>query len=190
METTGARTSGPCDCGRRADQNQRLVAWTTAAGMLVAIALCAAGCLLPAILITFGVAGAWVGALESLAPYKAPLALADGMLLAYGFFATYWRPRYTREGATAPPSGFLARAIRIGLWMGATVAISGIVYGSIEARSSEHRKSGLPPPLAAGNLSRRHEVSDLTATAGLRCLQLQGPVATAAPHLKSSGPPG
>jgi hypothetical protein len=61
--------SEQCSCGSSAVANNKLVKWTTARGLFAALGVCAACCLLAFVLISLGVAGAWVGTLDSLARY-------------------------------------------------------------------------------------------------------------------------
>lgn len=81
-----------CRCSNSAAGNNRLVKWTTAGGLFAALGVCAACCLLPFVLVSLGVAGAWVGTLDSLARYKWPFISMAALLLGYGFYVVYWRP--------------------------------------------------------------------------------------------------
>jgi hypothetical protein len=51
--------AGSCGCNGAAAGNNRLVKWTTAGGLFAALGICAACCLLPFVLISLGVTGAW-----------------------------------------------------------------------------------------------------------------------------------
>jgi hypothetical protein len=57
-----------CNCGRQGNGSKRVIKWTAAGGVLASLGVCAACCLLPFVLLSVGVAGAWVSALDALAP--------------------------------------------------------------------------------------------------------------------------
>lgn len=124
--------SAQCQCTKGGDKSNRVVKWTTFGGVLAALGVCAACCLLPFTLLSVGVAGAWVSALDSLAPYKWIFIGLTVALLAYGFYAAYWKPR---RGCTAGPSCTVCRTsrpVRVALWIATILAIGGIVFEQIE----------------------------------------------------------
>lgn len=112
--------------------SKRAVGWTTAGGLLAALGVCAACCLLPFALLSFGVAGAWVSTLDALAPYKWVFIGLTVVLLGYGFYAAYWRPRRTCAAGAACETCGTGRPVRIGLWIATILAISGIVFEQVE----------------------------------------------------------
>jgi mercuric ion transport protein len=121
-----------CNCGKLTQSSNRAVKWTTVGGVLAALGVCAACCLLPFTLLSVGVAGAWVGALDSLAPYKWIFISVTVALLGYGFYAAYWKPRRKcAAGASCTVCG-TSRSVRVGLWIATILAIGGIVFGQIE----------------------------------------------------------
>lgn len=106
-----------CRCASPAGTAQGLTKWSTLAGLLCSIAVCAACCLLPFVLISIGIAGPWVSGLPAFARYKWPLILLTVALLGYGFRTTNWR----RD-----------RAMRVGLWIATILAVCAIVFEQIE----------------------------------------------------------
>ncbi len=118
-----ARTSGP---------RNRFVKWSVGGGVLASLGVCAACCLLPMLLIAFGVGGAWVSALDSLAPYKWIFIAATVLFLGYGFYAAYWKPiRSCPAGASCATCG-TTRSVRVFLWIATALAIAGLVFERIE----------------------------------------------------------
>ena len=90
---SGAPASS-CGCGPSDVMNSqppstartnRLLRWTTAGGMFAALGIFAACCLLPSVLLSLGIAGAWVSTLDSLARYEW-IFIAAAALLGYGFY--------------------------------------------------------------------------------------------------------
>ncbi len=68
-----------------AARTNRLLRWTTGGGVFAALGIFAACCLLPSVLLSLGIAGAWVSALNSLARYEW-IFIAAAVLLGYGFY--------------------------------------------------------------------------------------------------------
>jgi hypothetical protein len=63
----------------------RLLRWTTGGGMFAALGIFAACCLLPSVLLSLGIAGAWVSTLDSLARYEW-IFIGAAALLGYSFY--------------------------------------------------------------------------------------------------------
>jgi mercuric ion transport protein len=105
--------------------------WASIGGILGALGVCAACCLLPALLVALGFGGAWLVRLDALAPYKTPLAASTLALLGVGFYLTYGRKPACAGGvacATCRPS----RIVRFCLWLAVAMTVSGFVYEYFE----------------------------------------------------------
>jgi len=75
---------------------QRLVAVGGIFGALAASSCC----IVPLILFSLGIGGAWIGNLTALAPYKPFFVAGTAGLLGYGFYLVYWKARRAcAEGA-------------------------------------------------------------------------------------------
>ena len=121
-----------CRCESPAEAIQSLRKWSTLAGFLCSIAVCAACCLLPFVLVSAGIAGPWIGSLQAFARYKWPLILMTVAFLGYGLRTTYRRGERA-PGATADASvGRSERAMRVWLWIATLLAVSGIVFEQVE----------------------------------------------------------
>lgn len=123
-------TPAPCGCTKPA-RSTSLVRWTTAGGILAALGVCAACCLLPVAMLSVGVASAWAGAMDSLAPYKWIFIGLAVALLGYGFYATCFK---SRPGCTAGKTCSACgpgRVTRASLWIAALLVIGGIVFEQI-----------------------------------------------------------
>jgi mercuric ion transport protein len=83
--------------------------------MLASLGICAACCLLPAVLIGLGGASSFVGTLDSLSPYKWYLVVATAVLLGYGFFIVYFKPRKTSAAGATCASCRPGRSVRVAL---------------------------------------------------------------------------
>src|SRR5262245_33531668 len=85
IATTAANVtaSEQIDAGR-----QRLVA---AGGILGALAASSC-CIIPLVLFSLGIGGAWIGTLTALAPYKPFFVAGTTGVLGYGFYLVYRKP--------------------------------------------------------------------------------------------------
>lgn len=98
---------------------QRLVA---VGGILGALAASSC-CIVPLVLFSLGIGGAWIGNLTALAPYKPLFVAGTTAVLGYGFYLVYWKPRRAcaDDGACARP--LPSRLVQIALWV-ATVLVA------------------------------------------------------------------
>lgn len=85
-------------------------------------------CILPLVLFSLGVSGAWMGNLTALAPYQ-PLFIAAALaFLAVGFWRVYRRPKVAcAEGSDCarPASNRIAK---IGLWTAAVLVLAAATF--------------------------------------------------------------
>jgi hypothetical protein len=121
-----------CSCGPASSTARKRVRWATAGGVLSALGLCAACCLLPAILAALGAAASWVGALRAFVPYKWLFVLATATLLGYAFLSVYRPGPPACTAGTACPGRRTDRASRIWLWLGTAVALAGLAFGFLD----------------------------------------------------------
>jgi len=117
-----------CTC----TQKRNAARWSTTGGILAAFGLCAACCVLPAILIALGMTGAWVSALDRVAAHKVYLIVATIALLGYGFYLTRARGTACAAGS-ACPSRRPTKVIRVALWLGVIVALGSLLFEAVAA---------------------------------------------------------
>lgn len=98
---------------------QRLVA---VGGILGAIAASSC-CIIPLVLFSLGIGGAWIGNLTALAPYKPLFVAATAGMLGYGFYLVYWKPRQACADGAACTRAVPSRLVQIALWF-ATVLVA------------------------------------------------------------------
>lgn len=94
-----------------------------AAGGIIAALGASSCCVLPLVLFTLGVSGAWIGNLTALAPYQ-PLFVAAALgFLALGFVRVYRRPEVacTEGSYCARPAA--SRVAKLGLWVAAGLVL-------------------------------------------------------------------
>ncbi|PKP68040.1 MAG: mercury transporter MerT [Alphaproteobacteria bacterium HGW-Alphaproteobacteria-5] len=73
-----------------ADPDRRK-SWFAAGGM-VGATLASSCCILPLVLVTLGISGAWIGNLTALEPYKVWFVGAAVIFVGFGFWQVYFRP--------------------------------------------------------------------------------------------------
>tara|TARA_R100001244_G_scaffold58562_2_gene49441 strand:+ start:566 stop:940 length:375 start_codon:yes stop_codon:yes gene_type:complete len=105
--------------------NERRSRWLVAGGMLGAF-LASSCCIVPLVLISLGVSGAWIGQLTALEPYK-PLFL----LVAIGFLAAGFWDVYFRKTSVCEDASYCARlqssvVKQVALWSGALVVLAAL----------------------------------------------------------------
>lgn len=99
-------------------RNERLLA----TGGIVGAILASSCCILPLVLISFGVSGAWIGNLTALEPYKPVFITIAVVFLGAGFWHVYFKkPKPCEDGSyCAKPQS--SRNTKIALWL-ATIAV-------------------------------------------------------------------
>ncbi|MDQ7071405.1 MAG: mercuric transporter MerT family protein [Rhodobacterales bacterium] len=71
-----------------------------AAGGILGALAASSCCIIPLILFSLGVSGAWVGNLTALAPYKPIFITITFGFLGYGYWMVYRKPKACADGAT------------------------------------------------------------------------------------------
>lgn len=105
----------------RAGTGTKKQGWFAAGGLVGAI-LASSCCIVPLVLVTLGVSGAWIGNLTALEPYKPYFAGAALVLIGLGFRQVYFKSKPACvEGSycARPQSALLTRFL---LWF-ATVLV-------------------------------------------------------------------
>ena len=98
---------------------QRLVAVSGILGALAASSCC----IVPLILFSLGIGGAWIRNLTALAPYKPWFVAGTTGVLGYGFYLVYWKPRRACADDSACARPIPSRLVQTALWI-ATVLVA------------------------------------------------------------------
>ena len=94
-----------------------------AAGSLIGAVLASSCCVVPLILVSLGISGAWIGNLTALEPYKLYFVAATVVLLGAAYWQVYAKPRRacaTGSYCASPSSGRITKAA---LWIAAVVVV-------------------------------------------------------------------
>lgn len=102
-----------------------------AAGGLIGALLASSCCIIPFLLLSLGVGGAWIGNLTALARYQ-PIFLTIAIsLLAAGFWKVYRKPKKICAPGSYCATPASSRMIRIALWMAAMLIIAAVAVNLI-----------------------------------------------------------
>ena len=104
---------------RRSGRQSRILA----AGSVVGAIVASSCCILPLVLVTLGISGAWIGNLTALEPYKPYTLGVTALLLAGGFWHVYFRPKKacTDGSYCARPNS--AKITKTVLWLATVIAV-------------------------------------------------------------------
>ncbi|AXE64129.1 mercuric transporter MerT family protein [Hyphomonas sp. NPDC076900] len=105
--------------------NDRRSSWLIAGGVLGTF-LASSCCILPLILISVGVTGAWIGQLTQLEPYKPVFMLIAAGFLAAGFWEVYFRKgKHCEDGSDCarPAPSWIKQ---VALWGGALIVFAAL----------------------------------------------------------------
>ena len=114
------------DVGARAERgvgNGRLAA---AGGLLAALGVVASCCLLPLVLVSLGIGGAWAGNLSALTAYRPIFAAVAVPLLGYGYYCAYRKKTCSPDEACDKPRP--NRLAKVALWMATALLVVGLVF--------------------------------------------------------------
>ncbi len=99
---------------RPADDDSRKIRLLAAGGILGALGASAC-CIVPLILFSLGISGAWISNLTALSPYKPIFITITLGFLAYGYWLVYRTPRACADGA-ACARPLPNRLVKSALW--------------------------------------------------------------------------
>lgn len=125
-----ARSDGTARADRsvRSLRNGRLAA---ASGLLAALGVVSSCCLLPLVLLSLGVGGAWAGNLSALTAYRPIFAAVAVPLLGYGYYCAYRSKTCSVDEACDKPRP--NRVTKVALWIATALFALGLVFdGYIE----------------------------------------------------------
>jgi len=108
----------------RGKATQALAATGLAAGLLASSC-----CLLPLLLLSAGIGGAWMSRLTALAPYQSIFLSLAGIALAWGFWRSYRRKDCAFGSACYRPGIFWTT--RVLLWLGAAIVLLAMSTNSL-----------------------------------------------------------
>lgn len=113
------------------DVPQHMPAWRQgliAGGSLLGALAASSCCILPLLLFSVGVGGAWIGNLTALAPYQ-PIFIAITLgFLAAGFYLVYLRPKRTCAAGEACARPVQNRVTKTSLWVATVLVAAALAF--------------------------------------------------------------
>lgn len=85
-------------------------------------------CVLPLVLFSLGISGAWLGNLTVLAPYQWIFITITIVFLAAGFYLTYRTPKVVCAEGEVCARPLPNRLVKIALWVAAALVAAAIVF--------------------------------------------------------------
>lgn len=120
----------PAHTWEQVTDRQRSKTLLSTAGLLAALATSSC-CLIPFLLFTVGISGAWIGNLTSLAPYQPIFLVLAVALLGTGFYRVYRKPKAAAAVCVSGSACADPRADRLTktiLWTATALVIAGASF--------------------------------------------------------------
>lgn len=102
--------------------------WLAVAGGLVGAIGVASCCVVPLLLFTLGISGAWIGNLTAFAPYQPIFVAFAAAALLYGFVHVYRRPARQCDDGSYCASPASTRILKIALWATTLLVIAALAF--------------------------------------------------------------
>jgi mercuric ion transport protein len=116
--------------GRGPAYGERSRVRLVATGVLLGALAASSCCILPLVLFSLGISGAWIANLTALAPYKLVFAAGTLALLGYGYYLVYLAPRRAcADGSCARP--LPGRLIRSSLWIATALVAGALAFDTV-----------------------------------------------------------
>lgn len=94
-----------------------------ATGSLIGAGLASACCIVPLLLVSVGISGAWISNLTALEPYKPYVGAVTLALIGYGFWHVYFKPKGLCEDGSYCARPQSARTTKTVLWLGLAIVL-------------------------------------------------------------------
>lgn len=111
------------------DPDSRKARMVAAGGILGALAASTC-CIVPLILFSLGVSGAWIGNLTALEPYKPIFIVITLGFLGYGYWMVYRKPKACAEGKTCARP-LPNRLVKTALWASTILIVIALFWNWI-----------------------------------------------------------
>lgn len=131
MSSQGSPVTGTAALGERGPSadGERTKGTLLAGGSILGAVAMSSCCIVPLVLVSLGVTGAWIGNLSALYPYKWIFFLVTAALLGGGFYKVYRTPKETEcttDGACAAPIS--ERITKSALWLASFLAVFALMF--------------------------------------------------------------
>jgi mercuric ion transport protein len=103
-------------------------AWLVATGGVLGAIAASSCCIVPLVLFTLGISGAWIGNLTTLAPYQPIFIGATLAFLATGYYLVYRKPRVACVEGEACSRPLPRRGVKLVLWAATALVASALAF--------------------------------------------------------------
>lgn len=123
------RTRIAVDASQSPD-GERSGARLIAAGSILGALAASSCCILPLVLFSLGISGAWIGNLTALAPYQPYFVAGTLALLGYGYYLVYVKPKQgCADGSCA--RSLPNRLVKSGLWSAMVLVVAAMGFNHV-----------------------------------------------------------
>jgi mercuric ion transport protein len=105
----------------------RKAGFAAAGGVLGALAAMSC-CVMPLLLFTLGISGAWIGNLAALVPYQPIFVGVTLAFLATGYYLVYRKPRVACAEGEACARPLPRRGVKLALWTATVLVASALAF--------------------------------------------------------------
>ncbi len=102
--------------------------WLAAAGGLLGAVAASSCCILPLVLFSIGVTGAWLGNLSALSPYQPIFVGVTLAFLGYGYYLVYRKPKGQCAQSEVCERPHASRPVRLSLWMATVLVAAALAF--------------------------------------------------------------
>lgn len=113
----------------RAEPSSSKQARLLAAGGIFGAVIASSCCVVPLVLVTLGIGGAWIGNLTALEPYKLYFLGVTALLLAAGFWHVYFKAKPACEDGSYCARSASSRITKSALWIATGLALLSATVG-------------------------------------------------------------
>ncbi len=128
-KSPSATRVGPVSIGARAGVDEQRKKTLFASGSVLGALAMSSCCILPLVLFSLGVTGAWIGNLAALYPYKLYFFIATAGFLGAGFYRAYRKPQAAACGSDGycgtPISDRINKAM---LWASTVLVLAALTF--------------------------------------------------------------
>jgi len=96
-------------------------------GLLGAVAASSC-CIVPLVLFSLGISGAWIGNLTALAPYQPVFVVITLGFLGYGYYLVHWKPKKACAEGAACARPLPNNIMKIALWAATALVAAAIAF--------------------------------------------------------------
>lgn len=107
--------------------SERQQAWLATGGILGALAASSC-CILPLVLFSLGIGGAWIGNLTALAPYQPIFVAVTLGFLGYGYWLVYRKPKIVCADGSACARPLPNRIVKLALWLATALVAAALAF--------------------------------------------------------------